>query len=211
MSVFPPFIDGESLWGIIADGEEMLRGEKEAMELPQPPDPLRLEPATPEDVDEIHRIERTCFTMHWSRQQLLRDLSNTRTTYYAVARWGEEIVGYAGMYLIEEEAHVTTLAVLPAYRRRGIGLRLMLHLIRVARQRGAKRMTLEVRVSNHGARALYQRLGFYDVALRRHYYVDTGEDAIIMWIPNLHASWLEARWRREAERWGMRWEPEDGR
>jgi len=161
---------------------------------------LQVEPAGAEDVDAILAIEQVCFPSTWSWQQFFHDVVHNPATYYLVARWGGRVVGHAGMYVSRDEAHVTTIAVLPEYRRRGIGMRLMLGLIEEARQRGATRMTLEVRVSNHGAQALYERLGFYSVALRRGYYTDNGEDALVMWIPNLRAPWLEALWREEEQR-----------
>ncbi|OTA40644.1 MAG: ribosomal-protein-alanine N-acetyltransferase RimI, partial [Symbiobacterium thermophilum] len=106
-----------------------------------------------------------------------------RYTVYLVARAGDRVVGFAGMHVLYELAHVTNIAVHPEFRGQGIGERLMRELIRIARRRGAVRMTLEVRVGNAPARALYRKLGFVTEpgAVRRGYYTDTGEDAIIMW------------------------------
>ncbi|OTA40631.1 MAG: ribosomal-protein-alanine N-acetyltransferase RimI, partial [Symbiobacterium thermophilum] len=106
-----------------------------------------------------------------------------RYTVYLVARAGDRVVGFAGMHVLWEMAHVTNVAVHPEFRGRGVGERLMRELIRIAYRRGAARMTLEVRVGNAPAQALYRKLGFVTEpgAVRKGYYTDTGEDAIIMW------------------------------
>ena len=98
---------------------------------------------------------------------------------YIVATEGDAVVGYAGLLLIEDDAHVTTVAVNPEVRRRRLGTRLMLELVDLALERGAKHLTLEVRMSNASAQALYQRFGFAPVGLRKNYYRD--EDALVMW------------------------------
>jgi len=102
------------------------------------------------------------------------------------AEWVDgKVVGYAGMWLILDEAHITNVAVHPGYRRNKIGRSLMLEIIRRAALMGINRMTLEVRPSNAPARRLYTALGFEERGLRKRYYTDTNEDAIIMWRENL--------------------------
>jgi ribosomal-protein-alanine N-acetyltransferase len=103
-----------------------------------------------------------------------------RLARYLVVKAGEETVAYAGIWLMVDEAHVTTFAVMPAWRRQGIGGYLMSGLMRLARDVGAGVATLEVRISNEAARSLYQRFGFRPVGLRPRYYSDNGEDALIM-------------------------------
>jgi ribosomal-protein-alanine acetyltransferase len=120
------------------------------------------------------------------------------SAYYLVARlpvraWGAgaghrgRLVGFAGAWIVMDEAHVTTIGVHPEYRRHGIGERLFAALLEEARERGVRRATLEVRESNRGAQALYARFGFMPIARRRRYYSDTDEDAIVMWVENLQS------------------------
>jgi len=137
---------------------------------------------TPADLDEVMEIERMSYLTPWSREAFASELIQ-RYTVYLVARTADRVVGFAGMHVMWEMAHVTNVAVHPLYRGRGIGERLMRELIRIAARRGAMRMTLEVRVGNAPAQALYRKLGFITEpgAIRKGYYTDTGEDAIIMW------------------------------
>jgi ribosomal-protein-alanine N-acetyltransferase len=100
--------------------------------------------------------------------------------HYLVVRAGHETVAYGGLWLMVDEAHITTFAVLPEWRRRGVGGRLMLALMDVSLDLAARFMTLEVRLSNRAARELYGRFGFKPVGLRPRYYSDNGEDALIM-------------------------------
>jgi len=145
-------------------------------------------PMTLADVDGVCEVEKLSFLTPWSREAFVSELMQTYTVYI-VARTGEKVVGFGGMHVVWEDAHVTNVAVHPLYRGRGLGEQLMRELISRARERGANRMTLEVRVSNTAARALYHKLGFVTEpgAVRKGYYTDTGEDAIVMWKESL---WL---------------------
>jgi ribosomal-protein-alanine N-acetyltransferase len=100
---------------------------------------------------------------------------------YVVAKVGREVVGYAGLMMSLTDGHVTTIAVDPAWHRHEIGTRLLLTLAHEAIDRGALAMTLEVRLSNRGAQEMYKRFGFNAVGVRKGYYGDTGEDALVMW------------------------------
>ncbi len=131
------------------------------------------------DVPTVLRIERASFPSAWSAESYARELRNP-TSYYIVCRWRGDIVGYAGMWVIEDESHVSTIAVHPGYRGRGLGEAMMLHLISIARTRGATRMTLEVREQNEIAQNLYVKLGFKVEGLIPGYYGDTGENAFVM-------------------------------
>jgi len=132
-----------------------------------------------EDVDAVRGIDRVSFPSSWSAESYLRDLRN-RSSYYAVARADGEIVGYAGMWLIADEAHISTLAVRPDRRRCGLGQRLLIHLMEVAQERGAAEITLEVREANAAARALYEKFGFKSKGFIPNYYGDTGENGVVM-------------------------------
>jgi ribosomal-protein-alanine N-acetyltransferase len=139
-------------------------------------------PMTPTDLDGVMEVEHLSFLTPWSREAFASELLQTYTVYL-VARSGPQVVGYGGMHTVWEDAHVTNIAVHPLWRGRGLGERLMLELISQAVTRGANRMTLEVRASNGSAQNLYRKLGFVTRpgAVRKGYYTDTREDAIIMW------------------------------
>lgn len=147
-----------------------------------------LVPMREEHLDQVYRIEKVSFPTPWSRASFLGELKNDFARYLVAAK-DERVLGYAGMWLILDEAHVTNLAVHPDYRGRGVGRALMAGLMWLAVCLGAVRMTLEVRVSNEAAIGLYKRLGFRQEGRRRGYYSDTGEDALIMW-KNLHQPFL---------------------
>ncbi|AEG14165.1 ribosomal-protein-alanine acetyltransferase [Desulfofundulus kuznetsovii DSM 6115] len=132
-------------------------------------------------LDEVLAIEQVSFTTPWSRHAFTYELLQNEFAVYIVVLAGQKVVGYAGMWLVLDEAHVTNVAVHPQYRRRHIGRKLMQELMRRAVTLGASRMTLEVRTSNHVARHLYASLGFVERGRRRGYYTDTNEDAVIMW------------------------------
>ncbi len=143
-------------------------------------DKVVIEPMTPEDLDEVLAIERTAFPSAWSRGSYERELRNSNSFYFG-ARFAGVLVAYAGMWVVYEEAHITTIAVRAQYRRRGIGTRLLAMLTEIACRRGASRLTLEVREGNAAARALYEKLGFEEKGRLPGYYGDTGENGLVMW------------------------------
>jgi len=138
-----------------------------------------------DDVQHVSRLERRCYAIPWSSSAYVTELGNP-AAYYSVAKDSAGIiVGYAGMWVIMGEAHITTIAVDPEARTRKVGEKLLLDLLDRGVQRGAKRASLEVREHNTAAHRLYLKYGFVDVALRKRYYSDNGENAIIMWINDL--------------------------
>ncbi len=146
---------------------------------------VTLEPMRMEDLPRVLAIEHQSFRTPWPRDAYTHELKENRLAAYLVARTADEIVGYAGMWVILDEAHVTTLAVDPVYRGQHIGERLLLGLIDAGLARGARWMTLEVRRSNETAQALYKKYGFREIGVRKGYYSDNREDAIVMWSGNL--------------------------
>lgn len=138
-------------------------------------------PMTMADLDEVMEVEQASFTSPWSRQAFIRELTDNLYAHYIIARIGGRVGGYAGMWLVMGEAHVTNIAIKPEYRGRGYGERLLRRLMELAVAGEANRMTLEVRRSNLIAQKLYAKLGFTAQGLRKRYYTDTNEDAIIMW------------------------------
>jgi ribosomal-protein-alanine N-acetyltransferase len=136
------------------------------------------------DLPRVVEIERACFGERWTLASFQNELSNSASTYF-VAVEGDEIIGYAGYWLILEEAHVTTIGVDPRHQRRGFGDLLMLELIEHAAHHGAKWITLEVRITNYGAQKMYEKFGFTSLGRRKGYYQDNNEDALIMWTENI--------------------------
>ncbi len=137
------------------------------------------------DVDQVEQIERATFAVPWSRASLEREVTENACARYLVVREGSEILGYAGMWFVLDEAHVTNVAVRADARGRGIGEALMRALIRLAAENGMTWMTLECRRSNQIAQNLYHKLGFIDVGYRKRYYEDNREDALVMALEEL--------------------------
>jgi len=159
----------------------------------RPPLRLTVEPMTTVDVPDVHRIESASFPVPWPDYAFRQELETNRMAHYLVVRSGAEMIAYGGLWLMVDEAHITTFAVLPDWRRRGVGGRLMVEMMRLARDLGSRVMTLEVRLSNQPARALYGRFGFRPVGIRPRYYSDNGEDALIMTTAQLSSEEMVAR------------------
>jgi ribosomal-protein-alanine N-acetyltransferase len=132
------------------------------------------------DLPAVQLIERASFTTPWPAHAYRQELEANRLAAYLVGTISGEIVAYGGIWLMVDEAHVTTFAVHPRYRRRRIGERLLLSLLDMALDRHAREATLEVRLSNLSARRLYEKYGFRPVGIRPRYYSDNQEDALIM-------------------------------
>jgi len=143
-----------------------------------------LRPMTIEDIPQIVAIEKKSFPTPWSSYAFSCELCDNEFAHYLVVISSSQpatVLGYGGMWIIIDEAHITNIAVAPAYRGKSLGKMLMSGLIKLAREKKARRMTLEVRVSNKIAQALYARMGFTPAGIRPGYYADTNEDALIMW------------------------------
>lgn len=169
--------------------------------------PYLLEPMRVQDIPEVLEIERACFSMPWSAHAYRYEIEENTLSWYVVARPAPTrkergvlskvlalrpgaqgrtpVIGYGGFWMMVDEAHISTLAVAPSYRRRGIGELLLLTMIEEAERRGAATVTLEVRVSNLPAQRLYEKYGFTVQGRRVRYYSDNGEDAYIMTTPPL--------------------------
>jgi ribosomal-protein-alanine N-acetyltransferase len=141
---------------------------------------LRIRPMTVADLPAVQLIERASFSTPWPPQAYRQELETNRLAHYLVATLADEIVAYGGVWLMVDEAHITTFAVHPRFRRRRIGERLLLALMDLSVDRHAREATLEVRLSNLAARRLYEKYGFRPVGIRPRYYSDNGEDALIM-------------------------------
>lgn len=181
--------------------------------------PYVIEPMTAEDLDEVMAIERASFLMPWSKRAFLSELSLPYSVFRVARlkrevwkqgsrervsplwrRWLERgsgperppVLGYTGFQVILDEGHIMTIAVHPQHRRRGLGTLLLLDIFEQARERGVRRLTLEVRVSNVAAQRLYQAFGFHLEGRRLGYYGD-GEDALILWSEPLDSPETQAR------------------
>jgi ribosomal-protein-alanine N-acetyltransferase len=164
--------------------------------------PFALEAMQEKDIPEVVEIEKICFALPWPASAYRRELQNTSSTRYVVVRHnrqeGEEepeipdpdsillsgaspVVGYAGLWMMMDEAHITTIGMHPQYRGKNLGELLLVGLIDTAMQLGSSWLTLEVRVSNVVAQNLYKKYQFHISGLRKKYYTDNNEDAYIMW------------------------------
>ncbi len=155
---------------------------------------IRIEPMQIQDIRQVAAIDRISFPTPWPESAFDHQLRRNQRSHFFVARlqsaptrwfdrWrGEKrkIIGYVGYWLVLDEAHISTIAVLPNFRRHGVGENLLLTLLRDATRCGAIEATLEVRMSNEQAQALYRKYGFEPVGKRRSYYRDNGEDALLM-------------------------------
>lgn len=141
---------------------------------------------TPNDIDGVIKIEQSAYgDHHWSRESFLSEISNELANYYALHTPNGELAGYAGCWHILEEAHITTIAVAPEYRRKKFAEALLKRIIDDCYRAKIKYITLEVRVSNEPAINLYTKYGFSSFGTRKGYYQDNNEDALIMWTKNI--------------------------
>lgn len=134
-----------------------------------------------EDIESVWQIEKASFSHPWSRQAFLEEVVFNERAFYLVAKLERRIVGYAGCWVVFDEAHITNVATLPQYRRQKIATRLLESLEQRIAKLGVDSLTLEVRVSNQAAQYLYQQIGFQPAGVRKKYYTDNDEDALIMW------------------------------
>lgn len=154
---------------------------------------VQLVPMRRRHLRHVLHIERQVYPRPWTYVLFTQELSLVTSRAYYVARVDGQVVGYTGLMLSLEDAHVTNLAVDPAWHRRGIAQRLLANDAREAVRRGARHLTLEVRVSNDPAQALYRKFGFAPAGVRRNYYVETNEDALIMWANDVDAPAYQRR------------------
>ncbi len=137
---------------------------------------------TIDDIDQVLEVEHASFATPWTRVAFENEILNNRFATYFIAEDGEKVVGYSGVWIIIDEAHITNIAVLPDYRGLKLGEMLLRQLVLHAQACRSKTMTLEVRVSNEVAMNLYEKLGFQRGGTRKGYYTDNQEDAYVMWV-----------------------------
>ncbi|EGT3797309.1 ribosomal protein S18-alanine N-acetyltransferase [Clostridioides difficile] len=141
---------------------------------------IKIEEMTTEDIDEVFEVEKNCFEDYWSKESFRKELSN-EVARYIVAKLNGKIVGYVGIWLILDEGHINNVAVHSDYRGKKIGDKLIKGIVDLCKDNNIASMTLEVRASNKIAQNLYRKYGFKMGGIRKEYYSDNKEDAIIMW------------------------------
>lgn len=133
------------------------------------------------DLDQVMDMEKRCFTLPWSRGAFEGELTQNAMARYLVAEVEGRVAGYAGIWLIFDEGHITNIAVHPSFQRRGIASLLLERVLSNAKACGIEAVTLEVRRSNLPAQRLYEKYGFQPEGVRKGYYTDTKEDALLYW------------------------------
>jgi len=146
-----------------------------------------------DDIASVQQIEREIFLSPWPKNAYASELAQNRQACYIVLRRDGVILGYAGIWRVAREAHVTTIGVRAGHQHKGLGTVLFAALVQRAYEMGARWITLEVRATNLHAMRLYERFGFKAIGRRRGYYTDNGEDAVIMWSDSIHAPAFKQR------------------
>jgi len=154
-----------------------LNGDKKVL------DSLIIQPMLPEHLDEVLKIEEVSFPSQWKKQTYLNELLFNNFAHYFVCMLKGSVIGYMGMWIVIDEGHITTIAVAPEYRGKRIAEKMLNFAADYAKKWGAVKLVLEVRVSNLSAQKLYRRMGFKNIGIRKEYYSDSREDAIVMLKP----------------------------
>ncbi|KAJ48829.1 ribosomal-protein-alanine N-acetyltransferase [Clostridium tetanomorphum] len=141
--------------------------------------------ASIEHIDDIFKISSLSFPVSWSKDSIEKEIKFNSNANYLVAIKNNVIIGFGGLWIILDEAHITNIAVHPEYRGIGIGSMLLYALIALCKNKSVEHMTLEVRKSNIAAQNLYKKFNFIEEGMRKKYYSDNGEDALIMWNHNI--------------------------
>ena len=163
---------------------------------PQPVYDVSVTPMRRKHVRDVLSIERRVYPRPWSAALFFSEISQRKTRHYVVALVHKDVAGYGGLMVHEDEGHITTIAVMPEMQHSGIGTRVMLDLMEAARERGARTVALEVRVANWPAQRLYSWFGFRPIGVRKNYYAETGEDALVMWVDDIGGAEISARLER---------------
>lgn len=145
-------------------------------------------PMRPRDLTGVLAIETAVFPQPWSHRLFAEELAQRSSRAYRSVWIEDDIVAFGGLMFIDDEAHVNNIAVAPAWQGRGLGTAVMLDLVYEALAHGARHLTLEVRVGNDPAIALYRRFGMAPVGVRPNYYPETGDDALIMWVRDIDSA-----------------------
>lgn len=140
-----------------------------------------IRPMRKEDIFQVSQIEKLSFPTPWSCGIFSSELDKKNLTFYYVMEYQDEVIAYTGYWKLANEAHLVNLAVYPAFRRKGLGSKLLKYVLEKAQNQALDTITLEVRRFNLAAQKFYERFDFKKVAIRPGYYVETGEDALVYW------------------------------
>ena len=152
------------------------------------------------DLDAIMAIEERSYGKgHWSKDSFYHELSNKIAHYYSAVNELGEVIGYAGFWMVLDEAHITTISIHSSHRRKHIGEAILRKIIEDCWKNEVKYITLEVRVSNIAAIKLYEKYGFKSLSTRKAYYQDNKEDALIMWTENIFYDSFKALYNDNAQ------------
>jgi len=143
---------------------------------------INIRPMEERDLSIVKDIENLSFSAPWSEELFIKELTENEHAHYFVLLYDEKIVGYAGLWIVMNDAQVTHIAIHPDYRRRQLGEKLFKYLLNFAIAKQVERFSLEVRVSNIAAQKLYRKYGLVPGGIRKQYYTDNQEDAIVMWV-----------------------------
>jgi len=134
------------------------------------------------DIDEVMEVEKSSFAEPWPKEIFAQEVSKNDYAYYFVAQLNNKVIGYAGMWVVIDDAQITNIAIIPQYRGLKIGEKLFEYVCQQAMRMSVERLSLEVRVSNIIAQGMYRKFGFVPGGIRKNYYTDNQEDAIVMWV-----------------------------
>lgn len=137
---------------------------------------------TMDDIPAVVEIEQEAFATPWTHEVFEHEMTGNDYAHYVVAVMDDEVIGHCGMWVVLDECHITNVAVRKFMRGHGIGEALMRKAIELCKANDVRLMTLEVRVTNYTAQNLYRKLGFQDGGIRKNYYTDDHEDALVMWV-----------------------------
>ncbi len=166
-------------------------------------DKFKIEKMTLSSLDEVMQIEVLAYGQHhWSRESFIAEIDNRISTYNCAYDENGKMAGYMGLWKIIDEAHVTNLAIHPDFRRKGVAKCLLLNALEECYREKIKYLTLEVRVSNIGAIKLYESFGFKSLGVRKKYYQNNNEDALIMWSENIFSENYKKRYESLKEKIG---------
>lgn len=141
-----------------------------------------IRPMTVDDVEAVMEVERASFPVAWDEDTFKKEAGENPYAYYYVIEKDGKVIGYCGLWLIIDEAHITNIAIHPEERGQKYGEQLFRHTCEQAIEFGAIQLSLEVRVSNTAAQHMYRKFGLVPGGIRKNYYTDNGEDALVMWV-----------------------------
>lgn len=135
------------------------------------------------DIKDVMVVDNASFSMPWTKEIFVQEIDqNNYAHYFVIEEDKEKIIGYVGLWIVEDDAQITNIALLPTYRGYKIGEKLFGFAVQYAIKKGASRLSLEVRVSNIIAQKMYRKFGLVPGGIRKNYYSDNGEDALVMWV-----------------------------